>query len=75
MMETDEDVSVTCPFSADFLPQATEENWDRLRVTCTQPFNKHAQFGLSFLRLRTPEEHTDEVSAHQEDTDNQVKDF
>ncbi|KAI4878760.1 hypothetical protein NFI96_028763, partial [Prochilodus magdalenae] len=56
---------------ADFLPQATEENWDRLRVTCTQPFNKHAQFGLSFLRLRTPEEHTDEVSAHQEDADNQ----
>uniref|UniRef100_A0A3B4DVX5 Transient receptor potential cation channel subfamily C member 2b n=2 Tax=Pygocentrus nattereri TaxID=42514 RepID=A0A3B4DVX5_PYGNA len=56
---------------ADFLPQAAGESWDRLQVTCTQPFNKRSQFGLFFLRLRTAEEHTEEVSAHQEDTENQ----
>uniref|UniRef100_A0A3B4DZX8 Transient receptor potential cation channel subfamily C member 2b n=1 Tax=Pygocentrus nattereri TaxID=42514 RepID=A0A3B4DZX8_PYGNA len=58
---------------ADFLPQAAGESWDRLQVTCTQPFNKRSQFGLFFLRLRTAEEHTEEVSAHQEDTENQVR--
>uniref|UniRef100_A0A7M4FGX0 XRCC1 N-terminal domain containing 1, N-terminal like n=2 Tax=Crocodylus porosus TaxID=8502 RepID=A0A7M4FGX0_CROPO len=38
----------------DFLASAKGEKWDRLRVTCSQPFNKQTQFGLSFLRLRTP---------------------
>ncbi|XP_014459177.2 protein XNDC1N [Alligator mississippiensis] len=38
----------------DFLASARGEKWDRLRVTCSQPFNKQTQFGLSFLRLRTP---------------------
>uniref|UniRef100_A0A3B1KG47 Xrcc1 N-terminal domain containing 1 n=1 Tax=Astyanax mexicanus TaxID=7994 RepID=A0A3B1KG47_ASTMX len=54
--------------TADFLPQAAKESWDRLRITCSQPFNKHSQFGLSFLRLRTAEEQSDEVSADPEDT-------
>ncbi|XP_072517885.1 protein XNDC1N isoform X2 [Salminus brasiliensis] len=59
---------------ADFLPQAAKESWDRLRLTCTQPFNKKSQFGLSFLRLRTAEEQTEEVSADQEHTtaENQI---
>uniref|UniRef100_A0A8B9HNY1 Short transient receptor potential channel 2-like n=1 Tax=Astyanax mexicanus TaxID=7994 RepID=A0A8B9HNY1_ASTMX len=61
--------------TADFLPQAAKESWDRLRITCSQPFNKHSQFGLSFLRLRTAEEQSDEVSADPEDTtaENQVR--
>ncbi|MCJ8740735.1 hypothetical protein PDJAM_G00062540 [Pangasius djambal] len=50
----------------DFLPQAAEESWDRLRVTCSQPFNKRNQFGLSFFRVRTADEHTEEPSANQE---------
>uniref|UniRef100_UPI003EBCDF88 protein XNDC1N n=1 Tax=Danio rerio TaxID=7955 RepID=UPI003EBCDF88 len=53
---------------ADFLSRAAEESWDRLRVTCTQPFNKHAQFGLSFLRIRTVEDDTEDSSEQQEDT-------
>ncbi|KAJ8266714.1 hypothetical protein GJAV_G00133890 [Gymnothorax javanicus] len=40
----------------DFLQAGVDELWDRVRVTCTQPFNKRAQFGLSFLRIRSPEE-------------------
>lgn len=51
---------------ADFLHPAAEESWDRLRVTCTQPFNKHSQFGLSFLRVRTKEDRTEDISGQQE---------
>nr|XP_055036770.1 short transient receptor potential channel 2 isoform X1 [Misgurnus anguillicaudatus] len=51
---------------ADFLHPAAEESWDRLRVTCTQPFNKHSQFGLSFLRVRTKEDQTEDTSGQQE---------
>ncbi|NXT58685.1 TRPC2 protein, partial [Pluvianellus socialis] len=39
---------------ADFLALAVGQKWDRLRLTCSQPFRKHGQFGLSFVRLRTP---------------------
>ncbi|XP_053164007.1 protein XNDC1N isoform X2 [Hemicordylus capensis] len=38
----------------DFLAPALGEKWDRIRLTCSQPFNRHAQFGLSFIRIRTP---------------------
>ncbi|XP_069825489.1 protein XNDC1N isoform X2 [Dendropsophus ebraccatus] len=37
----------------DFLQAVAVERWDRLRVTCTQPFNKQEQFGLSFIRIRS----------------------
>ncbi|KAI7796368.1 short transient receptor potential channel 2 [Triplophysa rosa] len=47
---------------ADFLSPAAEESWDRLRVTCTQPFNKQLQFGLSFLRVRSTENQTEDSS-------------
>ncbi|XP_015271258.1 PREDICTED: putative short transient receptor potential channel 2-like protein [Gekko japonicus] len=38
----------------DFLAAALGEKWDRIRLTCSQPFNKHAQFGLSFIRICSP---------------------
>uniref|UniRef100_A0A8C4UR89 DNA-repair protein Xrcc1 N-terminal domain-containing protein n=1 Tax=Falco tinnunculus TaxID=100819 RepID=A0A8C4UR89_FALTI len=38
---------------ADFLVLAVGQKWDRLRLTCSQPFSKHSQFGLSFIRVRT----------------------
>ncbi|XP_074958485.1 protein XNDC1N isoform X2 [Phalacrocorax aristotelis] len=41
-------------FKEDFLALAVGQKWDRLRLTCSQPFSKHSQFGLSFLRVRTP---------------------
>jgi len=55
------------PCPADFLPQAAEESWDRLRVSCTQPFNKRLQFGLSFLRIGTMEEEAVGSSVQHED--------
>nr|XP_009672020.1 PREDICTED: LOW QUALITY PROTEIN: DNA repair protein XRCC1 [Struthio camelus australis] len=39
---------------ADFLAPAAGQKWDRLRLICSQPFSKHSQFGLSFVRVRTP---------------------
>ncbi|KAM5181642.1 protein XNDC1N [Mantella aurantiaca] len=43
----------------DFLEETAGEKWDRLRITCSQPFNKQAQYGLSFLRLRSALEEED----------------
>ncbi|XP_068920809.1 protein XNDC1N isoform X1 [Petaurus breviceps papuanus] len=37
----------------DFLAPAASESWDRLRVTCSQPFNRRQPFGLMFLRVRS----------------------
>ncbi|XP_075402309.1 protein XNDC1N isoform X2 [Tenrec ecaudatus] len=38
----------------DFLAPASGESWDRLRLTCSQPFTRHQPFGLAFLRVRSP---------------------
>nr|XP_034971249.1 putative short transient receptor potential channel 2-like protein [Zootoca vivipara] len=46
----------------DFLASALGEKWDRIRLTCSQPFNKHTQFGLSFIRIRTPQDTDDSKS-------------
>lgn len=35
----------------DFLVPASGESWDRLRLTCSQPFTRHQSFGLAFLRV------------------------
>ncbi|PNJ51624.1 T0080539 isoform 3, partial [Pongo abelii] len=37
----------------DFLAPASGELWDRLRLTCSQPFTRHQSFGLAFLRVRS----------------------
>ncbi|KAM4045137.1 protein XNDC1N isoform 2-T3 [Anomaloglossus baeobatrachus] len=44
----------------DFLEEAAGEKWDRVRVTCAQPFNKQQQFGLSFIRVRSSLDEEDE---------------
>nr|XP_028581595.1 short transient receptor potential channel 2-like isoform X2 [Podarcis muralis] len=46
----------------DFLASALGEKWDRIRLTCSQPFNKRTQFGLSFIRIRTPQDVDDSKS-------------
>ncbi|XP_045500114.1 DNA repair protein XRCC1 [Colias croceus] len=42
-------------FSADQLSAARAQRWDRLRVVCSQPYNKHCQYGLSFIHIYSPE--------------------
>ncbi|NXD92216.1 XRCC1 protein, partial [Chaetorhynchus papuensis] len=41
---------------ADFLELTVGQKWDRVRLTCSQPFSPCSRFGLSFIRLRTPQE-------------------
>ncbi|XP_066196682.1 protein XNDC1N [Sylvia atricapilla] len=41
---------------ADFSELAVGQKWDRVRLTCSQPFSPCSRFGLSFIRLRTPQE-------------------
>ncbi|NXG10825.1 XRCC1 protein, partial [Sakesphorus luctuosus] len=41
---------------ADFPVLVVGQKWDRLRLTCSQPFSPRSHFGLSFIRLRTPPE-------------------
>ncbi|CAH0726842.1 unnamed protein product, partial [Brenthis ino] len=35
---------------------AARRRWDRVRVVCSQPYNKHCKFGLSFIHIFEPEE-------------------
>ncbi|KAF5302937.1 hypothetical protein FQA39_LY02117 [Lamprigera yunnana] len=32
-----------------------DEKWDCIKVVCTQPFNRHVQYGLSFITLHSSE--------------------
>ncbi|CAH1174148.1 unnamed protein product [Phaedon cochleariae] len=33
------------------LKPQVDEKWDRVKIVCTQPFNKHCQYGLAFVNL------------------------
>ena len=44
-------------FGSHELNKATlTEKWDRIRIVCTQPFNKQLQFGISFITVNAEEE-------------------
>lgn len=37
-----------------------DEKWDRIKVICTQPFNKHVQYGLSFITIHSKNDQKEE---------------
>ena len=39
-----------------FSKQALGSQWDRIRVTCRQPYRSDKQFGLSFMRITSVED-------------------
>ncbi|XP_070505362.1 DNA repair protein XRCC1 [Chironomus tepperi] len=41
-----------------FNPAVADTQWDLIKIICSQPFNNHKQFGLSFINLHTNEEVT-----------------
>ncbi|XP_077482947.1 DNA repair protein XRCC1 isoform X2 [Amblyomma americanum] len=44
-------------FGSEKLSQSfIKEKWDRVKVVCTQPFNKSIQYGLAFIKLHSPED-------------------
>ncbi|XP_074652454.1 DNA repair protein XRCC1-like [Tubulanus polymorphus] len=46
-------------FEKDKLTQSClEEKWDRIKIVCSQPFNKNIQYGLSFITVRSPDDGT-----------------
>ncbi|XP_036603654.1 putative short transient receptor potential channel 2-like protein [Trichosurus vulpecula] len=57
----------------DFLAPAASESWDRLRVTCSQPFNHRQPFGLMFLRVRSLLEPGEDPENSQAPDRNQVE--
>lgn len=41
-------------FASDKLSKpVAEQKWDRVKVVCTQPFNKHVQYGLAFITFHS----------------------
>ncbi|XP_047997826.1 DNA repair protein XRCC1 [Leguminivora glycinivorella] len=38
-------------FSAEQLAPTKTQKWDRVRVVCSQPYNKHCKYGLSFVHI------------------------
>ncbi|CAG9798377.1 unnamed protein product [Chironomus riparius] len=41
-----------------FNPAVADIQWDLVKIICSQPFNNHRQYGLSFINLHTNEEVT-----------------
>ncbi|OWF35609.1 DNA repair protein XRCC1 [Mizuhopecten yessoensis] len=37
-----------------FSKTAVSEKWDRVKIVCTQPFNKTSSYGLSFIKFHSP---------------------
>lgn len=40
----------------EFTKPAANQSWDRLKIICTQPFNKQAQYGLAFVKVHAKSE-------------------
>ncbi|XP_075462553.1 DNA repair protein XRCC1 isoform X1 [Ascaphus truei] len=40
---------------------AAEKKWDRVKIVCSQPYNKNLTYGLSFIRFNSPPD-KDEIS-------------
>lgn len=41
---------------SDFNQSAAGQAWDRIKVVCSQPFNKHVPYGLCFLQVQGEKE-------------------
>jgi DNA-repair protein XRCC1 len=55
---------------ADFASDIAKQKWDRVRVICRQPFRRKVQMGLSFVRIKSPQ---NEGPCSQKGTDNTPK--
>ncbi|XP_013394562.1 DNA repair protein XRCC1 [Lingula anatina] len=53
-------------FTADKLSKAVvEQKWDRVKVVCTQPFNKNIPYGLSFIKFHSPPDKTSQNATNE----------
>ncbi|KAL1506397.1 hypothetical protein ABEB36_005768 [Hypothenemus hampei] len=37
----------------DFIDDRRNDKWDRIKIVCSQPFNRHVQYGLAFIKLHS----------------------
>lgn len=42
---------VRCFAKDALIPDVANEKWELVKILCTQPFNKHVQFGISFIKV------------------------
>lgn len=49
---------------ADLVQPTVDEKWDRVKIVCTQPFNKHVQYGLSFIVLHSSARQSGDSEEH-----------
>ncbi|XP_032518030.2 DNA repair protein XRCC1 isoform X2 [Danaus plexippus] len=49
-------------FTRDELTSVRQRRWDRLRLVCSQPYNRHCKYGISFVHIFEPESPT--LSGH-----------
>lgn len=47
---------VRCFNKEALVPTAASEKWQFIKVICSQPFNKHVQYGISFIKLHVDSE-------------------
>ncbi|XP_044749198.1 DNA repair protein XRCC1 [Coccinella septempunctata] len=55
---------------SDFSKPECDEKWDRIKLVCTQPFNRHVQYGLSFIKF-----HSNEAKEKDNSSDNKLGKF
>lgn len=49
---------VRCFNKSALISPVCDEKWDLVKLICTQPFNKHVQYGLSFVKVHIAAEDT-----------------
>ncbi len=37
----------------EFSKSVVDQSWDRIKIICSQPFNKSSQYGLSFIKIHS----------------------
>lgn len=47
---------VRCFAANSLISPVCNEKWDLIKIMCTQPFNKHVQYGLSFIKIHCVDE-------------------
>ncbi|XP_061389970.1 DNA repair protein XRCC1-like [Musca vetustissima] len=53
---------VRCFGTEALVPSVAEKNWSLIKIICTQPFNKHVQYGLSFIKVQVAPNNTTKSS-------------
>lgn len=49
---------VRCFTKSALISPICDEKWDVVKLICTQPFNKHVQYGLSFVKVHIAADET-----------------